>query len=664
MAADEKKGGSSSGTGSGRETSSRKSPLSGGSRKPVTIDLSAKDVSSTKKEGDDAAKKPAASAAAEKKSRSVPNAGTAQSAARKPATAKPAETPKGETAKKDTPKAAEKKPAAAASVTSADTKKVDEAKPATATAAKVGDTKAAGAAKPEAKETGKVAPAAAEPKKPAEDAKAAAGSAKTPADAAKADAKTSAKKDSTPPASGGGSGKGSGAGTPPPAAQPPQKKGGGFGSMLVAGIVGAAIVAGAGYGLNQAGVLQLAGADTEQKTNEMQALLETSQAQYADLQKEISVLKASSTQEFAEKSSLEQLASELMQLRDETSSKVEGVASAAANSVKNQVDALSGELKQLNDIIANGDAGDGAAAASLKKTQNDLAAQLSALQGELTQQVGDLKAASKDAAQDVLKQVQGSLDTLQSQFTDLKSSSQQIAELQANLGKVQAQVSEALAKIDGVAAEQKTLDAKIAAVSAELAQTNDAIAGRVTKLETAIGTASAQERAARAIAIATLRNAVDSGAPYEAELAAVKAVVASEDAELAPLQAYAATGIPSSATLIAEFGGVAREMSAVIVTEGDEDVVDRLLSSAQSLVSIRTPNESAGGSSSALLGTMEARVSAGDLSGAMTAYKELPDPVQAAGAEWAKQVQARLTADELVKKVTAQVLESLASKSE
>lgn len=664
MAADDKKSGSSGGTNSGAGASSRKSPLSGGSRKPVTIDLSAKDVSSTKKEGDNAAQKPAVSEAAEKKSSSVPNAGKAQSAASKPATAKPAETPKGEASKKEAPKAAEKKPAAAASTKPADTKKVEEAKPAAATTGKAGDTKAAGVAKPEVKETSKAEPAAAEPKKPAEDTKAAAGSAKKPADATKADAKTSAKKDSTPPASGGGSGKGSGAGTPPPAAQPPQKKGGGFGSMLVAGIVGAAIVAGAGYGLNQAGMLQLADANSEQKTNEMQALLEKSQAQYADLHKEISALKASSTQEFAEKSSLEQLASELTQLREETSSKVEGVASAAANSVKGQVDALSSELKQLNDMISNGDAGDGAAAAALKKTQDDLAVQLSALQGELIQQVGDLKAASKDAAQDVLKQVQGSLDTLQTQFADLKSYSQQVAELQANLGKVQAQVSEALAKIDGVSAEQKALDAKITAVSAELAQTNDAIAGRVTKLETAIGTASAQERAARAIAIASLRNAVDSGAPYEAELAAVKAVVASADAELVPLQAYAAAGIPSSATLIAEFGGVAREMSAVIVTEGDEDVVDRLLSSAQSLISIRTPNESAGGSSSALLGTMEARVSAGDLSGAMAAYKDLPEPVQAAGAEWAKQVQARLAADELVKKVTAQVLESLASKSE
>lgn len=422
--------------------------------------------------------------------------------------------------------------------------------------------------------------------------------------------------------------------------------------MLAAGVVGALIVGGAGFGLHQVGMLQMVGAGAGQNATEVQALLESSKSRYSQLQQEIANLKDHATGSFAAKETIQQLTAQLDTLQKETSANFKNATSVVSDNVQQQVAALGAEIKELNEFIANGAAGDGAAVASFKKTQD-----------QLTKQITALMTTSQGEAQKALKGVQDSLTNLQKQFTGLKETPAQLKDLSSQLAITGSKVEEALAQIGKLTAEQKVVEGKIEALSQKSAQTTKLIIERVNKLEKSVGTASAQERAARAIAIASLRNAVDSGENYEAELAAVEAVLPGDTAELIPLKAAAATGIPSSAALIAGFGKVAREMSAVVIADEQGGVVDRLFSSAKSLVSIRTPNESQGTSTSDVLGTMEARVSSGDLVGAMKAFDALPEPMKTVGASWAGQVQARLAADELVKKITAQVLKSLVSEN-
>lgn len=454
-------------------------------------------------------------------------------------------------------------------------------------------------------------------------------------------------KDTPPPPPPSGKGPGGPSDKPPH----PRKQGAGFGAMLGAGVIGALIVAGAGVGLHQVGVLQMIGAGSAQNAAEVQAMLESSQNRYSQLEQQISDLR-DHTGNFAAKETIQNLSTQLEAIRQETSSKLSDATAGVTAQVQEQVSTLGAEIKELNDLIANGAAGDGAAVASLKQSQDQLAAQ-----------VHDLMTTTQQNTQQALQSVQGSLADLQTQFQALQEAPTQLKDLTSQLAVTSSKVDEALAQIGKLTAEQTVLDGKIDTLTQANTQTTNQMSARVDRLEQAIGTASAQERAARAIAIASLRNAVDSGETYEAELAAVEAVLPSDAAELEPLKASAASGIPSSASLIAGFGQVARDMSAVALTNENDDVVERLFSSAKSLVSVRKPNDSTGTSSSEVLGRMEARVSAGDLAGAIEAYDVLPEPMQQVGEAWAEQVKARLAADELVKKITGQVLKSLVSEN-
>jgi hypothetical protein len=173
-----------------------------------------------------------------------------------------------------------------------------------------------------------------------------------------------------------------------------------------------------------------------------------------------------------------------------------------------------------------------------------------------------------------------------------------------------------------------------------------------------MGDVSARETAARAVAVSSLRAAMDRGESYATELAAVSSALP-EGTDLSALEARAESGVPTRAALRADFAVAARAMAAQIDAPADGDLVGSLLANARSLVSVRQPGESDAATPEAALGRMEARVDSGDLAGALAAYEELPEAVRAAGADWVADARARLAADELMDRVTGDVLKSM-----
>jgi len=115
-------------------------------------------------------------------------------------------------------------------------------------------------------------------------------------------------------------------------------------------------------------------------------------------------------------------------------------------------------------------------------------------------------------------------------------------------------------RVDEVAAAAQTAlaQAKSAAQTGVARSDLDALAARIAALEGAVKTladdvkhqtASADDRVARlTIAAEALRAAVERGAPYQAELAAVKSLGADQSAT-APLEPFAGTGVPGAAAL-------------------------------------------------------------------------------------------------------------------
>ncbi|MDD7911744.1 hypothetical protein PUV47_17560 [Pseudovibrio exalbescens] len=626
MAADKPKTGD---TGSGSSTNRSAGARPSGrrpARKNVTIDLEAKEVKASLAEEQEAKAEAAKAAEAAKEA--------ANPAKDKAAEAKP-EAPKPEAAKADPTKKPEEatKPAAAAKAAEPEKKS--------------GDGPLKGAAEK-----------AAEPTKP--DASASTAGAKTGADKPKEaaapkandkkpeDSKTADKPKQAAPA-----------GAVANASASQKQSGAGLGSLIAAGVIGGLVVLGGGYGLQQMGVLSLASQQQEEQQTALQQLVAASQDRVETLEQQISDLRASVTAAPAQ-DLFDELRERVASAEESASASFDQMRDILGATYDTQVQELAKGVEELRGFVNEGAAGDGAAVSSLRATLEEVQAQIAAL-----------SEAGQGASEEALEAVKAQVATLQEQAAQLQEEAGSLAQLpetvrsqQQLVTSLETRIAQTAANLQAQVQTQAETRVQMDALVSQLQSLSDTVTAQLDRLEQRVGDASAQERAARAIAIASLQAAVEGGRPYATELSAVEAVMTGDKSQLAPLKEYASSGIPTRSQLIARFGGAARAMSAADVTSQSEGVVDRLMNSAQSLVSIRTPGDNEGTTPRDRLGSMEARVASGDLEGALAAYDQLPEPVKAAGATWAGQVRARLQADALVAKVTDEVLKSLAAASQ
>ena len=180
----------------------------------------------------------------------------------------------------------------------------------------------------------------------------------------------------------------------------------------------------------------------------------------------------------------------------------------------------------------------------------------------------------------------------------------------------------------------------------------EALQKRVAALEQAAQTAhqnivknTAVDKAARlAVSATVLRDAVVHGAPYAAELKAVKSLGAG-DQTLKPLAPFAAGGLPSDKTLGQELAAL---IPAMLKTSGapqpTKDFLSRLQANADRLVHIRPVNAPPGNDPSAVLARIEVDAANADISAALSEFDKLPDKTRAPAAAWIGKVKARQAA--------------------
>lgn len=156
------------------------------------------------------------------------------------------------------------------------------------------------------------------------------------------------------------------------------------------------------------------------------------------------------------------------------------------------------------------------------------------------------------------------------------------------------------------------------------------------------------ERAARAIAIGSLRQASARGGPFAADLAVIGAlgIGAADLAALAPL---AEKGAPSRAELIGGFPALADAVLAAGQPAGEgAGIFDRVLSYGRGLVKVRPTGPISGSDPVAVVSRMQAAVEDGDLAKALSEREGLPEAGKAASEAWATGVSDRLAIDRLV----------------
>ena len=243
------------------------------------------------------------------------------------------------------------------------------------------------------------------------------------------------------------------------------------------------------------------------------------------------------------------------------------------------------------------------------------------------------------------------------------------------------QLSALARRVDDVAATSQTAlaQAKAATSAAEGAKNAaqaaaqrgdlDALDQRIAALENAIKslgseltqrTSRADDRATRVtVAAEALRATVERGAPYQAELAAVKSLGV-EDTALAPLAPFAAEGIPSAAALAREFATLMPSLSQASETPSqDSSFLGRLEAYAQNFVRITPVDAPPGDDASAVVARINNDVARGDFAAALAGIASLPERARSAAQSWVKKVEAREAALAASRRIAVDALAAL-----
>lgn len=235
----------------------------------------------------------------------------------------------------------------------------------------------------------------------------------------------------------------------------------------------------------------------------------------------------------------------------------------------------------------------------------------------------------------------------------LKSLADSVAALKRRIDEVAAASQDAAKRADAAAATA-TEAAQTAKSSAQSGITHsdlDALSNRIAALESVAKTlaeaqtrqaATTDDRAARlTVAAEALRQAVESGTSFQTELKAVQALGA-EASATAPLEAFAADGVPSAAALARQLAALLPELARNAASaSGGTTFLQRLEANAQKLVSITPVDAPPGNDRSSVTGRIANDAARADIGAAQRDLADLPDDAKPLVADWIKKTAAR-----------------------
>jgi hypothetical protein len=202
------------------------------------------------------------------------------------------------------------------------------------------------------------------------------------------------------------------------------------------------------------------------------------------------------------------------------------------------------------------------------------------------------------------------------------------------------------------------------AIEAALRETQgrlDRLTASLADLETTARAAAAgSDRAGRlAVAAAALRDAVERGEPFVAELAVARPLT-SDAAALNPIEPFAATGVPGSAALARELTALLQPMlRAAGEPPRDGGFVERLQANAEKLVRIRPIDEASGDDRTAILARIGQRAARADVPGALAEIAKLPPDMRTPLAAWTAKAEARGKAIDTSRRFAAEAVAAL-----
>jgi hypothetical protein len=262
----------------------------------------------------------------------------------------------------------------------------------------------------------------------------------------------------------------------------------------------------------------------------------------------------------------------------------------------------------------------------------------------------------------------GALETAVKPLGDgIAANSKRDDELASGLRAAQSRLDTTAKALDAFVAAQRDLPAP--ATKADL----DKLDARIVTIETATKSLAASAAAAGAadksseqnlrvaVLASALWSAVERGAPFTTELAALKPQIKDPQA-LAALEPFAATGVPSPAALARELADIVPAITRVAEPQSAVEgggLLQRLKARASEYVQIRPVGETPGDNTSAVVARITAETARADNAGALADLAKLPPAARAPAQAWIAKVQAREAAIAAARRVAADALAAL-----
>ncbi|EXL10292.1 hypothetical protein [Aquamicrobium defluvii] len=296
---------------------------------------------------------------------------------------------------------------------------------------------------------------------------------------------------------------------------------------------------------------------------------------------------------------------------------------------------------------------------------------------ELQAQVSDLAAArGDDGSAQRIESLSADLGQLRSELASLKSAAEAgagggsdgeaLAELSRKVGEIESSVAALGEAARPEAVDLTPINDRLAALEQQVRAAGDGAeqqASRLDALDRSLATVSGkveeqadQPRIALAIAASALKSALERGAPFKAELETFAAI--SPDApQLDTLRAYAEKGVATRSEIAAQVAAAADAMVAADKpVDENAGFVQRLMSSAESLVKVRPIGAVEGAGVPETVARLEAAVNRNDFAAALAEYETLPEAVKAAGADFATALRSRMEAETQVDALVAKTM--------
>jgi len=167
---------------------------------------------------------------------------------------------------------------------------------------------------------------------------------------------------------------------------------------------------------------------------------------------------------------------------------------------------------------------------------------------------------------------------------------------------------------------------------------------------------------AMAIVATSLQQKLDRGESFSREMAALEKLDADSNL-LSKLKPLAASGLTPPQKLAQDFSNRASALlRAAQPAPENEDLLERIVRSAASLIRIRPAGDTTQDHAPALISRIEAALQRHDVATAVTLFEKLPATAQDQARDWAQLAKARAQADTAARMLVAQAIEMIAGK--